>query len=226
MPKQPCIYIATHDFSALRAQGSSLEHLLHPDDLQPLASHPKRRFIQQFSRWQRRQLFAAALQLPEDLLTFQTDQFGKPYLHSHPQLAFNQSHTDTMLALCYSFDVAHIGIDIEDKNRVMRVEALARHSLTEQEYARFQQAADQQRYWLKLWTIKEAVLKASGIGIRLSLNELETGYMAMQQQQGTVFHHKIGQWSYACYELDQHILSISWPAGVAVQPVHIIFTDD
>lgn len=226
MPEQPRVYIITQDFSALLAQGVSLEQRLHPNDMQPLAAHPKRRFIQLFSRWQRRQLFAGALQLSEDLLTFQSDQFGKPYLHSHPQLAFNQSHSDSMLALCYSLDIAHIGIDIEDKNRVMRVQALAQHSLTPAEYVRFQEAPDQQRYWLKLWTIKEAVLKASGIGIRLSLNELETGYMGMQQQQGTVFHPKIGEWSYACYELEQHILSISWPADITVQPVHIIFTDE
>lgn len=230
MPQQAHIYIATHDFSSLMAQGAMLDsgigHLLHPDDLQPLASHPKRRFIQQFSRWQRRRLFADALQLSGDAINIQTDQFGKPYLHSHPQLAFNQSHSDNLLAVCYSFDVAQVGIDVEDKSRVMRVEALAKHSLTDAEYARFQRAADQQAYWLKLWTIKEAVLKASGIGIRLSLNELETGYMNMQQLTGSVFHPKIGQWQYACYELEQHVLSVSWPASIAAQSLQIIFRED
>lgn len=232
MPEQPCIYriyriyIVTREFSALLAQGASVADRLHPDDLQPLASHPKRRFIQQFSRWQRRRLFADVLPCPADLINIQTDQFGKPYLYSHPQLAFNQSHTDTMLALCYSLDVAHIGIDIEDKSRVMRVEALAQHSLTGQEYIRFTQAADQQRYWLALWTIKEAVLKASGIGIRLSLSELETGYMDMQQQAGSVFHPKIGHWQYACYELAQHMLSVSWQDTQPSDAVQIIFSDD
>lgn len=226
MPEQPCIYVATHDFSALLAQGGSFAAQLHPDDQQPLASHPKRRFIQQFSRWQRRQLFAGVLQAPSDLLYIQTDQYGKPFLASHPQLAFNQSHSDSMLALCYSLDIAHIGIDIEDKNRVMRVDALAQHSLTVAEYARFQQAADQQGYWLAMWTIKEAILKASGIGIRLSLNELETGYMDMQQQSGRVFHPKIGSWSYACFELAQHMLSVSWPVAQASESVQIIFRDD
>ncbi len=28
-------------------------------------------------------------------------------------------------------------------------------------------------YWFRVWTTEEAVLKASGLGIRLSLNELE-----------------------------------------------------
>ena len=229
MPEQPCIYVATQDFSALLAQGGSFAAQLHPDDQQPLASHPKRRFIQQFSRWQRRQLFAQVLQASADMLSIQTDSYGKPFMASHPRLAFNQSHSDSMLALCYSLDVAQIGIDIEDRNRVMRVDALAQHSLTVAEYARFKQATAQQAYWLKLWTIKEAVLKASGIGIRLSLDQLETG-CAAQQQRGSVFHPKIGQWQYACFELEQHVLSVSWqepePSRKPSTAVQIIFRDD
>ncbi len=208
--KQPCIYIATHDFSTLLAQGVSLADKLHPADLLPLASHPKRRFIQQFSRYYRRQLLAKALQQPEHSLLFSQTEYGKPVLPNQPQFGFNQSHSNVMYALAWSHDIAHIGIDIEDKNRVMRVEELARHSLTALEYERFQQAADQQYYWLKVWTIKEAVLKASGLGIRLSLNELETDCLNVQQQTGIVVHPKIGQWCYACYELDQHLLSVSW----------------
>jgi 4'-phosphopantetheinyl transferase len=198
---------------------------LHPDDLNALANHPKRQLIQKISRYQRRKILAEAIEQPEHTLCFSHTEFGKPILDSHAQLSFNQSHSQSMYVLAWSHDLQHIGIDIEDKNRGMRVEALAKHSLTALEYERFRQAADQQLYWLKLWTIKEAVLKASGLGIRLNLNELETHCLDMQQADGVVTHPKIGDWSYACYALPDHMLCVSWPSKDAQQNVKIIFSE-
>lgn len=222
------IHIILYDLSAHVRQQLPLifsDDQLHPDDLIALANHPKRQLIQKISRYQRRKILAKAIQQPEQALIFSQTEFGKPILQNHTQLGFNQSHSQSMYAFAWSADIAHVGIDVEDLSRVMRVESLAKHSLTTHEYQRFQQAVDQQRYWLKLWTIKEAVLKAAGLGIRLNLNELETNCLDLQQQTGMVEHPKIGQWSYACYELEKHMLGLSWQGDTAAQNIKISFTD-
>lgn len=222
------IHIVLYDLTAHDQPNSSdvlMDHQLHPDDLQFLASHPKRQLVQKISRYQRRKILAQALDQPEHALVFNQTQFGKPILDNQESIGFNQSHSQSMYVLAWSAHIQHLGVDVEDKNRVMRVDALAKHALTDNEYQRFQQATDQQRYWLKLWTIKEAVLKASGLGIRLNLNELETNCFDLQQQTGVVEHTKIGQWSYACYELEKHMLSLSWPTEHPSQNIKITFTD-
>lgn len=222
------IHIILYDLSAHFQSDKPLgfkDDQLHPDDLQALANHPKRQLTQKISRYQRRKILAKALELPEHSLIFSLTEFGKPILNNQQRIGFNQSHSQSMYVLAWSADIQHIGVDVEDLSRVMRVESLAKHSLTDNEYQCFEQATDQQRYWLKLWTIKEAVLKASGLGIRLNLNELETNCLDLQQQTGMVEHTKIGQWSYACYELENHMLSLSWLRQKTPQNIKITFTD-
>jgi 4'-phosphopantetheinyl transferase len=114
----------------------------------------------------------------------------------------------------WSLDVPDIGVDIESLNREVRQPAMAKHTLTTWEMQQWERAGQSHDYWMKMWTIKEAVLKASGLGIRLSLNELNT-HCLPEQQQGVVSHPQIGHWCYQCFMLDRHILTVSWPEGTS-----------
>lgn len=200
------IYLVLKDISA-QPHIDSLQ--LHPDDLKPLAKHPVRQQIQKFSRYHRREILAKALGVSSNALTFAITTQGKPYLSSHANLAFNQSHTEQSYALIWSLDIPEIGVDIETLARQVQQPAMAKHTLTPWELEQWEQTGQSHAYWLKLWTIKEAVLKASGLGIRLNLNELETQCLP-NQQQGIVKHGRIGEWGYQSSVLHQYILTVSW----------------
>jgi 4'-phosphopantetheinyl transferase len=200
------------------------ESLLHPDDAKALSDHPERRLLQRVSRYYRRKLLATALNQAPNTLVFSQTAWGKPTILYHEQLGFNQSHSQSMYSLAWSHEVAHLGIDIEDKSRAIKPLALAQRILTAAEYQYFLQAHDPQAYILKLWTIKEAVLKAAGLGIRLNLNALETNCETVQQQRGVARHPQIGRWDYACYALAQHLLCVSWPAQSDSTKIQVVFS--
>ncbi|PWF32935.1 ACP synthase, partial [Yersinia pestis] len=87
--------------------------------------------------------------------------FGKPYLNDYPDFSFNHSHSQNFYALATSRNVQNLGIDIEELSRKVRFEALAQHAFHPEELKNWQALAYDPEYWFKVWTTKEAVLKAS-----------------------------------------------------------------
>ena len=52
---------------------------------------------------------------------------------------------------------------IEELDRKVRFDALAQHAFHPEEYQTWQESQDEE-YWFRVWTTKEAILKASGLG--------------------------------------------------------------
>ncbi|WP_343581224.1 4'-phosphopantetheinyl transferase superfamily protein, partial [Acinetobacter sp.] len=121
----------------------------------------------------RNQLLSQQLECAIDKLIFAKHEHGKPFLSSH-SLHFNHSHSQQYYALAMSERVQDIGIDVEEMDRKVRYDALARHAFHPEEYQIWQQQDQDIEYWFRVWTTKEAILKASGLGIRLDLNSLNT----------------------------------------------------
>ena len=132
--------------------------------------------------------------------------YGKPYL---PELAFNHSHSQQHYALVMSADVQDIGVDVEDLNRKIRFEALAQHAFTQAELQQWQRSGQDKHYWFQVWTAKEAIVKAAGLGIRLSLNTLETNVL-FGQMQGNMQHPQLGEFSYQQLQLHEAMLTVAW----------------
>lgn len=58
-----------------------------------------------------------------------------------------------------------LGVDVEDLDRKVRFEALAEHYAFHANELQHWHVLEQDRnYWFKVWTTKEAVLKAAGLG--------------------------------------------------------------
>ncbi len=185
-------------------------------DLIQLAANSKRREEQQLGRGLRRQLLASYLAVEPKLLDFAQHEFGKPYLKNYTQVEFSQSHCTDQFVLVMNKQAVAIGVDIESKHRAIKLQALAARILTANELKQFEQVIDQQAFLLKIWTIKEAVLKASGLGIRINLNTLESH--AVFKGIGQVLHKDIGQWSYQCVETSTHYYTVAW-LGSVQQPI-------
>lgn len=142
----------------------------------------------------------------------QRNVHGKPFLMTFPQLQFNHSHSRQHYALASSFELSDVGIDIEDLDRKVRFDAFAQHAFHPNELKYWQDLEHDADYWFRVWTTKEAVLKASGLGIRLSLNELDTR-MHPSAQGGLCHHPQIGHFAYQNFRLPDCMLTVAWRAA-------------
>lgn len=134
--------------------------------------------------------------------------YGKPYL-ADQALAFNHSHSQQHYALALSQHVLDLGVDIEDLSRKVRFEALAKHAFHADELAQWYRLNQDKHYWFQVWTAKEAILKASGLGIRLNLNELNTQCLP-EQHRAQCYHAKIGYFAVQHFNLPEAMLSVAW----------------
>ena len=106
---------------------------------------------------------------PKEIRTVR-GKYGKPYLPDR-SLHFNLS--DTKDAVLIAFALEEIGADLETVTRSVDHEAVAGHYFTRREVEWINAIDDRKRRFLELWTRKEAVLKASGVGIMDDLRVLE-----------------------------------------------------
>ncbi|ENU61289.1 MULTISPECIES: 4'-phosphopantetheinyl transferase family protein [Acinetobacter] len=157
----------------------------------------------------RNQLLSQSFELPVSDQQVVRTNFGKPYLNDYPDFSFNHSHSQNFYALATSRNVQNLGIDIEELSRKVRFEALAQHAFHPEELKNWQALAYDPEYWFKVWTTKEAVLKASGLGIRINLNELNTN-IHPEQNGGRCEHPEIGIYAYQNYTLAGCMLTVAW----------------
>lgn len=159
---------------------------------------------------------------------FERTEYGKPYLKDHPKFSFNQSHSQKYYALTSSHTVKDVGIDIEELTRQVKFDALAQHAFHPDEYQQWKALDENVEYWFKVWTTKEAVLKASGLGIRIGLKQLNT-QTSMHGTGGMCQHEKIGSFAYQHYVLGDAMLTVAWRAELSCkgfQFPHIILQQD
>lgn len=172
--------------------------------------------LRQYSRYKKQQIYAqrnahlsAFSGQPVADADIALSAYGKPFLKHRPEIAFNHSHSQKNYALALSAGMQDIGIDVEDLERKVRFEALARHAFHPRELDAWNASGQQPEYWFKVWTAKEAVLKAAGLGIRMNLNELDT--QAHPEQNGGVCSHpSLGVFAYQNFQLAHVMLTVAW----------------
>jgi 4'-phosphopantetheinyl transferase len=105
---------------------------------------------------------------------FATNAHGKPDLVRHagvPPLRFNISHTRGLVAVALTIE-NDVGLDVEilDAGRVSMDLALRFFAAPEVDYLRRLPAERQQTEFYSLWTLKEAYIKAIGLGFSVPLD--------------------------------------------------------
>ncbi len=96
------------------------------------------------------------------------EEGGKPYIKGYETIHFNLSHCRSAVAC--AIDSRPVGIDIEQVRPFK--EALARHVLSTEEYEKVVSAVQPDVEFTRLWTMKESMLKLSGLGLRTDLKTL------------------------------------------------------
>jgi 4'-phosphopantetheinyl transferase len=122
-------------------------------------------------------LLAKYLDLQPSALIFNYSDRGKPSLavSCNPlAIEFNVSHSEN-LAL-YGFVINYsLGIDLERIRTIADLDSLAKRFFHPQEYQLLRKLAnkEKQELFFKIWTAKEAYLKATGQGISGGLDSIE-----------------------------------------------------
>ncbi|WP_437203722.1 4'-phosphopantetheinyl transferase family protein [Planctomicrobium sp. SH664] len=111
-------------------------------------------------------------------------------------LTFSVSHSGETSAIAIGHPAISIGLDLEEASVPLNVSAIARIALhpDEQEFLNDAEPAQRETRLRRLWTAKEAVLKAGGdleqrslLDVRLSLSEAAPGATLQGQNLGTDF---------------------------------------
>lgn len=115
-----------------------------------------------------RALLGAYLDRPPASLELASGPFGKPELGSKEfDLTFNWSVTGSFLALAVARNLS-LGVDLEWRDPALELERLAPTVMGPEELVRFRAlpAAERPAAFFRLWTRKEALVKALGVGFR------------------------------------------------------------
>jgi 4'-phosphopantetheinyl transferase len=108
---------------------------------------------------------------------FLTGQWGKPEIASQTldaPLWFNLSHTDGFV-VCVAGRVRQLGVDVENMSRKTSRQELAKRFFapSEYEYLRTLPSSLQREAFFRIWTLKEAYIKAEGKGLSIPLDSFQ-----------------------------------------------------
>lgn len=154
-----------------------------------------------------RELYHLSLSMENLHSILKIDHNGKPYLSGHSEICFNITHCDGFAAC--AFHTKAIGVDAEFPGYFPPV--LVEHSLSESEKSLLQSHSadllEQQEWFYRLWTLKEAYVKESGVGVDIDLTSVSFSF---SEQSNRFF---CSDSSIVCYQTTLchgHILSLCY----------------
>jgi 4'-phosphopantetheinyl transferase len=119
-------------------------------------------------------------------IVFHTGPFGKPFLPGNPGLTFNVAHSEGVGVIAFTGQ-GEIGVDVEAMHRAIEAMDIASAYFTPREAESIASVAmgdERDRAFLRLWTRKEAVLKATGYGLGLGLDGVDVTADLVELQGG------------------------------------------
>jgi 4'-phosphopantetheinyl transferase len=130
---------------------------------------------------------------------FERTALGKPFLSSAyaevSQIRFSISHTRGMVA-CIVSRCKEVGIDVECSSRPVDVQRLMRDvcSHDEQKQIELTAPSDRAQLFLDLWILKEAYLKATGLGMTIPLRHLSFDLRTSGVILATIANDMVERW--------------------------------
>ncbi|MCB9183447.1 MAG: 4'-phosphopantetheinyl transferase superfamily protein [Flavobacteriales bacterium] len=209
------LYFASLD--GLRPRRAELEALLDEEELARAArfrfDHDRERYI--LGHGMMREVLGRYLETEPRAVRFAREEFGKPYVPDS-RVRFNFSDTKDAVLIAVSAGQT-IGVDLETMARNVDHRAVSDHYFTAEEVADIAAATDEKRRFLELWTRKESVLKASGVGIMEDLrmlrvnepeNHLVIAHEDFQRLAAPAYH--VRTWHVG----ERHIISLATDSAV------------
>jgi 4'-phosphopantetheinyl transferase len=126
------------------------------------------------SRGLLRHILASYLNSPPGVIHFGYAPQGKPFLLDHPDLHFNLSHAADVLVLAVATG-RELGVDVEQVFSETVMNEVSGPVLSHPERVAFRRLNPGERrdWFVRLWTRKEAYIKADGRGMSLGLERID-----------------------------------------------------
>ena len=160
---------------------------------------------------------------------FELNPYGKPAV-ANPlaqPLFFNLSHTQNLAALAIT-RTAEVGVDVEKVKPVEQVRGLAERCFADSEiqYVFSGDANSLMQRFFKLWTLKEAYIKARGCGMSLSLQSVIFAPLAQPLTVNFDASHDDfpTAWRFGHWEIgSEHLLSMAMNVDTSQPPAVELF---
>ncbi len=156
---------------------------------------------------------------------FMAGPFGKPRLIDPPpglDLRFNLSHCRSRVAVALALR-AEVGVDVEALDRTARLDpGIADACFAPDEAATLRAMGDEvlrREQFMRLWTLKEACIKATGRGLSQPLNafSIDLDRLSVRSPQLAMIHWRLAQW-----QVGEHLVAVAvdWPYLTPVCFIH------
>jgi 4'-phosphopantetheinyl transferase len=157
-----------------------------------------------------RGVLATYVDCPPGALSFRRTEYGRPLLEPQTELSFNLTNTVSLVA-CAVARSREVGVDAEPMDRGDQVLGVAETVFTASERAMLA-ALDlpaRRRRAVELWTLKEAYMKARGLGFHLPVTKFEVRFESGRTS--LAFHPPVEdapeRWALQTTEVDGHLIS-------------------
>jgi 4'-phosphopantetheinyl transferase len=157
-----------------------------------------------------RRLLGAALGVDPSAVALRRGIRGRPEVAAQHALDFNVSHTDNVALIGIAAGLspgARIGVDVELEERAVNADGLARKFMTARERAAMAPLDEEarRRHFLRLWTCKEAMSKATGDALSAPFRHIDVGLDDSPRLLGGPPPYVAGRW---------RLVSAAVPAGL------------
>lgn len=160
-------------------------------------------------------------------LKFSSNAYGKPSLEGcEVNLQFNLSHSGDYIACAVTVDSA-IGIDVETKQRKNDVMSIADHYFTKTELDDILAQTKECRHskFFEYWTLKEAYIKARGLGLAIPLDQFSFS-IGPNHNISIDFGEGIDDgdenWTFLLWPLEyEYTLAVAVQQSVAIQNIQV-----
>ena len=177
-PLEKGVHVFTTPISAI-SHTASIENCLNKSEQQRAARFIDPKHGRNFTlvRGLLRHWLACYLNQKPESIVFRYNKHGQPSVDNlnSEHFYFNISHSADMAA--FAFGRNRVGIDIEMVKSMKNLDAMTRHIAHPKEYAEFQHLSEPEALdaFFRLWTRKEAFIKANGQGLSMGLRSIFIG---------------------------------------------------
>lgn len=128
-----------------------------------------------FTRQALRDILSQYLSIPADSIKFEIEERGKLWVRGKSpdkNIFFNLSHSGSK-ALVAVTSICEIGVDIEKQKILAELDDIAKRFFSHSEYETLLALPNLQRKaaFFRIWTRKEALIKANGLGMSMPLDK-------------------------------------------------------
>ncbi len=173
-----------------------------------------------------RRIIARSVGATPESLCFETASTGKPRLPEYPKAGFNISHTHGAAAIVLSKDRS-VGIDIEAARKLPELDDLIAQiaSVEEANHIRRLNPDERMQAFYHLWTAKESLVKANGLGLSVDLRSvnLDLGLTEKQKIGARFWSGALGEYHWRPVATAEGFASnVAWSNGPAQITIQIL----